>query len=53
MPLEEGKSKEAFNKNIAELIKANKDKPEGEKRPLKQIVAIAFSEKREAQKKEK
>lgn len=53
MPLIVGKSAGAMNKNIAELVNANKSKPENEKRPLKQIVAIAFSEKRKAQKEEK
>ncbi len=46
MPLSSGKSQASFNKNIAELMKANKTKPSREKRPLKQILAIAYSKKR-------
>ena len=43
MPLIKSKSKEAFNKNIATEVKAGK--------PVKQAVAIAYSEKRSANKK--
>jgi len=43
MPLIKSKSPEAFKKNVKEEIKAGK--------PVKVAVAIAYSEKREAQKK--
>jgi len=43
MPLIKSKSPEAFKKNIKAEVKAGK--------PVKQAVAIAYSEKREAQKK--
>jgi hypothetical protein len=45
MPLQKprGKSKKAVSANIRELIKANKEKPQGKQRPLKQILAIALS----------
>jgi hypothetical protein len=43
MPLEKGKSESAFNKNVATEVNAGK--------PLKQALAIAYSEKGE--KKEK
>jgi hypothetical protein len=43
MPLIKSKSKEAFNKNVATEVKAGK--------PVKQAVAIAYSEKRSANKK--
>lgn len=33
-------------KNIHELEAANKDKPKGKKRPMKQIVAIALEQAR-------
>lgn len=46
MPLDSGKSQTAFNKNVAELMNANKSKSKEEKRPLKQILAIAYSKKR-------
>ena len=49
MPLIVGKSKQTLAKNIAELHKANADKPEDKKRPDKQIIAIAFSQKRKAE----
>ena len=42
MPLTKSTSKEAFKKNIRAEVKAGK--------PVKQAVAIAYSEKREAQK---
>ena len=42
MPLKSGKSKEAFEYNIKELIASG--------RPQKQAVAIAYSKKREAKK---
>jgi hypothetical protein len=45
MPLEKSKSKSAFKHNIREEVKAG--------RPVKQAVAIAYSEKREAKKKGK
>lgn len=44
MPLIKSKSKKAFGKNIGAELKAGK--------PKKQAVAIAFSEKREASKRE-
>jgi len=43
MPLIKSTKPEAFKKNIATEVKAGK--------PIKQSVAIAYSEKREAQKK--
>ena len=43
MPLVKSTSKKAFNKNVAAEVRAGK--------PVKQAVAIAFSEKREAEKK--
>jgi hypothetical protein len=43
MPLEKSKSKKAFGHNVAAEVKAGK--------PQKQAVAIAYSEKREAEKK--
>jgi hypothetical protein len=45
MPLIKSKSPEAFKKNIKAEVKAGK--------PIKQAVAIAYSEKREAVKKAK
>ena len=45
MPLVKSKSKEAFKKNLKEELKSGK--------PLKQSLAIAYSEKREAKKKKK
>ena len=45
MPLVKSKSKEAFKKNVKTEMKAGK--------PIKQAVAIAYSEKREAGKKKK
>jgi hypothetical protein len=45
MPLIKSKSPEAFKKNIKAEVKAGK--------PVKQAVAIAYSEKREAEKKAK
>jgi len=45
MPLIKSKSPEAFKKNIKAEVKAGK--------PIKQAVAIAYSEKREAQKQDK
>lgn len=50
MPLIQGKSQASFNKNVSELIKSNQNKTSGNKRPLKQILAIAFATKREAEK---
>jgi hypothetical protein len=43
MPLKKSTSKEAFKSNIQAEVKAGK--------PIKQAVAIAYSEKREAAKK--
>lgn len=43
MPLVKSSSKNAFRKNISAEVKAGK--------PMKQAVAIAYSEKREAAKK--
>jgi hypothetical protein len=45
MPLVKSKSKEAFEKNLKAELKSGK--------PVKQAVAIAYSEKREAGKKKK
>lgn len=43
MPLTKSTSKHAFNKNVGAEVKAGK--------PVKQAVAIAYSEKRQAAKK--
>ncbi|HEX8965666.1 MAG TPA: hypothetical protein VF820_04520 [Patescibacteria group bacterium] len=43
MPLKKGKSKKAFKENIRKEVKAGK--------PVKQAVAIAYSEKRRSSKK--
>lgn len=43
MPLSRGKSKKTFEKNIKTEVKAGK--------PVKQAVAIAYSEKRRSKKK--
>ena len=43
MPLTKSTSKKAFSKNVSAEVKAGK--------PVKQAVAIAYSEKREAAKK--
>jgi len=45
MPLIKSTKKDAFKKNISTEVKAGK--------PIKQAVAIAYSEKREAEKKAK
>jgi hypothetical protein len=45
MPLIKSTKKEAFKKNIAAEVKAGK--------PIKQAVAIAYAEKREAEKAKK
>jgi len=45
MPLKKSTSKEAFKSNIKAEVKAGK--------PIKQAVAIAYSEKREASKSKK
>ena len=45
MPLEKGKSKKAFSHNVATEVKAGK--------PIKQAVAIAYSEKKSKKKKRK
>jgi len=45
MPLIKSTKKEAFKKNVETEVKAG--------RPVKQAVAIAYSEKREASKKQK
>ena len=44
MPLKKSKSPQAFKENIKTEVKAGK--------PVKQAVAIAYSEKREAQKRD-
>lgn len=51
MPLTKGKSKKVFENNIKELVADNKKKGKamganGKKRPMKQIVAIAYSMKK-------
>lgn len=51
MPLQPGSSKKTIYKNIKELIEANKEKPEDEKRPMKQIEAIAYSKAGKSRKK--
>jgi len=45
MPLKKSSSKEAFKENVKAEVKAGK--------PVKQAVAIAYSEKRAAEKKHK
>ncbi len=45
MPLTKGKSQKAFHKNIREMVAAG--------HPVKQAVAAAFAEKREAGRKKK
>ena len=45
MPLIEGKSEKSFHTNIKEMVKAG--------HPVKQAVAAAYSEKREAEKRGK
>lgn len=45
MPLKHSKTKKAFQENIKAEVKAGK--------PVKQAVAIAYSEKREAEKSKK
>ena len=45
MPLKKSASKKAFKENVRKEVKAGK--------PVKQAVAIAYSEKREAAKKKK
>lgn len=51
MPLLKGKSKETLAKNIAELHRTNASKSPSEKRPNKQIIAIAFAQRRKAEEK--
>jgi hypothetical protein len=59
MPLKKssGRSKKAVQKaasyNIAELTRANKSKPSGEKRSRKQIIAIGLSAARGGKKRSK
>lgn len=53
MPLEKGKSKKTFNKNVSTETKALEAKGKSPKKAVKQAVAIAFSEKRAAAKKKK
>jgi hypothetical protein len=50
MPLMKGSGKKAISANIRELKKANEDKPEGKKRPMRQILAIALSTARKEKK---
>lgn len=45
MPLINSASKSAFNSNVKELVEHGT-----RKRPMKQILAIAYAKKREAQK---
>lgn len=33
-----------FKQNVAELIAANKTKPQAKKRPMKQVAAIAYAQ---------
>lgn len=51
MPLEKSTSKKAFNKNVSTETKALEAKGKSPKKAVKQAVAVAFSEKREAAKK--
>lgn len=51
MPLKKGSSKKAFVANIKELVADNKKSGKamganGKKRPMKQILAIAYSQKK-------
>ncbi len=51
MPLKKGKSKKTFQYNLKELLADNKKKGKarganGKKRPMKQILAIAYSMKK-------
>lgn len=50
MPLQPGKSQQVVSNNISELYKANAFKPQGKKRPRKQIIAIALSNARKNKK---
>lgn len=43
MPLKKRGGKPAVSFNIHELLAANKQKPVGKRRPIKQIQAIALS----------
>ena len=51
MPLEKGKSKKAFVKNIKTEVKAIEAKGKSPKKAVKQAVAIAYNEKRKSLKK--
>lgn len=48
MPLVQGHTDAAISANIAELHRANKDKPPKERRSHDQIVAIALAKARES-----
>lgn len=51
MPLSDKPNAAGVSESISELTKANAGKPEGKKRPRKQIIAIALSHAREMRKK--
>ena len=53
MPLEKSSSKKAFKHNVKTEVKALEKKGESKKKAVKQGVAIAYSEKRAAEKKKK
>ena len=53
MPLVKSTSKKAFNKNVATEVKALEAKGKTPAKAVKQAVAIAYSTKREAEKKGK
>lgn len=53
MPLEKGKSKKAFNKNVKTEVKALEKKGKSPKKAVKQAVAIAYNVKRSVSKKKK
>lgn len=52
MPLEKGKSKKAFNKNVKTEVKALEGKGIKPGKAVKQAVAIAYNVKRKAQAKD-
>lgn len=51
MPLEKGKSKKTFSKNVAKETKSLEAKGKSPKKAVKQAVAIAYAEKRKSKKK--
>lgn len=53
MPLKKGTSKKTFNENVSKEVKSLKAQGKSPKKAVKQAVAIAYSVKREAEKKKK